>query len=148
LRRVVVTGIGIVSSLGNNANEVEASLKSSKSGIWFQPEYEEHGLRSQIAGSINISVEELIEADLLIKNKNDNFFGRFRDRITFPIFNHQDKIVGFGGRTINNSKIKYINSQESEIFKKSEILFGLKQNINQIRESKEIILKPYRHTYK
>ena len=66
----------------------------------------------------NISDEELIKADLLIKNKNDNFFGRFRDRITFPIFNHQDKIVGFGGRTINNSKIKYINSQESEIFKK------------------------------
>jgi len=65
LRRVVVTGIGIVSSLGNNANEVEASLKSSKSGISFQPEYEEHGLRSQIAGSINISVEELIDRKLL-----------------------------------------------------------------------------------
>ena len=65
MRRVVVTGIGIVSSLGNNANEVEASLKSSKSGISFQPEYEEHGLRSQIAGSINISVEELIDRKLL-----------------------------------------------------------------------------------
>lgn len=65
MRRVVVTGIGIVSSLGNNANEVEASLKSSKSGISFQPEYEEHGLRSQIAGSINISVDELIDRKLL-----------------------------------------------------------------------------------
>ena len=65
MRRVVVTGIGIVSSLGNNANEVEASLKLSKSGISFQPEYEEHGLRSQIAGSINISVEELIDRKLL-----------------------------------------------------------------------------------
>ena len=65
MRRVVVTGIGIVSSLGNNANEVEASLKSSKSGISFQPEYEEHGLRSQIAGSINIYVEELIDRKLL-----------------------------------------------------------------------------------
>ena len=76
----------------------------------------------------------------MIKNKNDNFFGRFRDRITFPIFNYQNKISGFGGRTINNSKIKYINSQESEIFKKSEILFGLTQNLDQIRENKEIIL--------
>ena len=65
MRRVVVTGIGIVSSLGNNANEVEASLKLSKSGISFQPEYEEHGLRSQIAGSINISVDELIDRKLL-----------------------------------------------------------------------------------
>ena len=65
MRRVVVTGIGIVSSLGNNANEVEASLKLSKSGISFQPEYEEHGLRSQIAGSINMSIEELIDRKLL-----------------------------------------------------------------------------------
>lgn len=65
MRRVVVTGIGIVSSLGNNAKEVEKSLKLSKSGISFQPEYEEHGLRSQIAGSINISVEELIDRKLL-----------------------------------------------------------------------------------
>ena len=65
MRRVVVTGIGIVSSLGNNAYEVEASLKSSKSGISFKPEYEEHGLRSQIAGSINIYVEELIDRKLL-----------------------------------------------------------------------------------
>ena len=68
------------------------------------------------------------------------FFGRFRDRITFPIFNFKDKIVGFGGRTIYNSKIKYINSQESEIFKKSEILYGLTQNFNEIRQSKQIII--------
>ena len=65
MRRVVVTGIGIVSSLGNNVNEVETSLKFSKSGISFQPEYEKHGLRSQIAGSINISVDELIDRKLL-----------------------------------------------------------------------------------
>ena len=65
MRRVVVTGIGIVSSLGNNVKEVETSLKLSKSGISFQPEYEEHGLRSQIAGSIDISVEELIDRKLL-----------------------------------------------------------------------------------
>ena len=51
-----------------------------------------------------------------------------------------NKIVGFGGRTINESKIKYINSQESDIFKKGDILFGLKQNFDHIRKFKEIIL--------
>ena len=87
-----------------------------------------------------ITKNDLFESDLLIKNKQNQFFGRFRNRITFPIFNFGNKIVGFGGRTINESKIKYINSQESDIFKKGDILFGLKQNFDHIRKFKEIIL--------
>lgn len=66
MRRVVVTGFGIVSSLGNNKAEVLASLKAGKSGITFQPEYAEKGLRSQVAGSIkNLNVEELIDRKML-----------------------------------------------------------------------------------
>ena len=64
LKRVVVTGLGIVSSLGNNVQEVTESLKEAKSGITFQPEYAEHGLRSQVAGSINIDISELIDRKL------------------------------------------------------------------------------------
>ena len=65
MKRVVITGMGIVSSLGNNVSEVEKSLQDAKSGVTFQPEYESHGLRSQVAGSININVEELIDRKLL-----------------------------------------------------------------------------------
>lgn len=65
MRRVVVTGLGIVSSLGNNTHEVETSLKDARSGISFQQEYADHGLRSQVAGSININFEELIDRKLL-----------------------------------------------------------------------------------
>lgn len=65
MRRVVITGMGIVSSLGNNVSEVEESLQNAKSGITFQPEYAVHGLRSQVAGSININIEELIDRKLL-----------------------------------------------------------------------------------
>lgn len=65
MKRVVVTGLGIVSSLGNNAKEVATSLRETKSGITFQPEYQEHGLRCQVAGSVNINVEELIDRKLL-----------------------------------------------------------------------------------
>jgi len=61
MRRVVVTGIGIVSSLGNNASEVEDSLRNGKSGIKFQEEYKERGLRSHIAGSIDIDFKEHID---------------------------------------------------------------------------------------
>jgi 3-oxoacyl-[acyl-carrier-protein] synthase-1 len=66
MRRVVITGFGIVSSLGNNKAEVLASLKEGKSGITYQPEYAEMGLRSHVAGSIkNLNVEELIDRKLM-----------------------------------------------------------------------------------
>ena len=85
-----------------------------------------------------LSIEEIQETDLLIKNRKNQFFGRFKDRLIFPIFNFSNKVVGFGGREINeNSRIKYINSQESEIFKKSELLFGFKQNSEVIRKEKK-----------
>lgn len=65
MRRVVITGLGIVSSLGNNQSEVKDSLYHGKSGITFQPEYAERGLRSQVAGSVSINYEELIDRKLL-----------------------------------------------------------------------------------
>ena len=65
MRRVVITGLGIVSSLGNNKAEVKKSLFEGKSGITFQPEYAERGLRSQVAGSIkNLDIEALIDRKL------------------------------------------------------------------------------------
>jgi len=66
MRRVVVTGLGIVSSLGNNQSEVLQSLREGRSGITYQPEYAERGLRSQVAGSIrNLDIEALIDRKLL-----------------------------------------------------------------------------------
>ncbi|MFQ6333323.1 beta-ketoacyl-ACP synthase I [Methylophilus sp. 3sh_L] len=66
MRRVVITGFGIVSSLGNNKHEVLESLKTGRSGISFQPEYAERGLRSHVAGSIkNLEIEALIDRKLL-----------------------------------------------------------------------------------
>lgn len=66
MRRVVVTGMGIVSSLGNNKAEVLDSLKQGRSGITFQQEYADHGLRSHVAGSVKkLNVQELIDRKLL-----------------------------------------------------------------------------------
>ncbi|MEL7416925.1 MAG: beta-ketoacyl synthase N-terminal-like domain-containing protein, partial [Pseudomonadota bacterium] len=48
MRRVVITGLGIVSSIGNSAAEVTASLREGKSGITFSESYAEHGFRSQV----------------------------------------------------------------------------------------------------
>ncbi len=61
MRRVVVTGLGVVSSIGNNAQEVLASLKAGKSGIEANEQMVEHGFRSQIAGSLKIDVTEHVD---------------------------------------------------------------------------------------
>jgi 3-oxoacyl-[acyl-carrier-protein] synthase-1 len=64
MRRVVITGLGIVSSIGNNQQEVADSLRTGRSGIEFIKEYEELGFRSQVAGTIDINVDELIDRKL------------------------------------------------------------------------------------
>lgn len=65
LRRVVITGLGIVSCIGNNKAEVLESLKNGKSGITAAPEYAEHGFRSQVHGKPEINVEDHIDRKLI-----------------------------------------------------------------------------------
>ncbi|MDX1352435.1 MAG: beta-ketoacyl-ACP synthase I [Thiomicrorhabdus sp.] len=62
MKRVVITGLGIVSSLGNNAEEVSESLYEGKSGIVFAPEYAENGMRSQVHGAVkNLDFKDHID---------------------------------------------------------------------------------------
>ncbi len=61
MRRVVVTGIGIISPIGNSAAEVEASLRAGRSGIVAAPDYAEHGFRSQVKGQPQIVLEDHID---------------------------------------------------------------------------------------
>jgi 3-oxoacyl-[acyl-carrier-protein] synthase-1 len=61
MRRVVVTGLGIVSPIGNNAAEVEASLRAGRSGIVFAEDYAEHGFRSQVKGQPQIVLADHID---------------------------------------------------------------------------------------
>ncbi|MDP2091710.1 MAG: beta-ketoacyl synthase N-terminal-like domain-containing protein, partial [Pseudohongiella sp.] len=61
MRRVVVTGIGIVSCIGNDVPTVLESLKEGRSGISYNPVYEEMGLRAHISGRVNISFEDHID---------------------------------------------------------------------------------------
>ncbi|NTJ66433.1 beta-ketoacyl-ACP synthase I [Agrobacterium rhizogenes] len=61
MRRVVVTGLGIVSSIGNNAQEVTASLRDAKSGISFSPDFAEHGFKCQVWGAPKIDTTDLVD---------------------------------------------------------------------------------------
>ncbi|WP_301098619.1 beta-ketoacyl-ACP synthase I [Otariodibacter sp.] len=61
MKRVVITGLGVISSIGNNKEEVLDSLRNGKSGIEFVPSFQEIGMRSQIAGTIKLNPADLIE---------------------------------------------------------------------------------------
>ena len=61
MRRVVVTGLGIVSSIGNNQEEVTAALRAGRSGIVFAPEYKEMGFRSHVHGALKIDLEAKVD---------------------------------------------------------------------------------------
>ena len=76
--------------------------------------------------------KELLESNVVKLDKNNKIRDFFYNRLMFPITNEYGKIVGFGGRVLDNSNPKYINSPESDFFKKRNILYNLfnaKQNI-------------------
>ena len=68
--------------------------------------------------------QELRDADL-VGEKNGRVYDRFRNRLMFPIFDVRGNVIGFGGRVLDDSKPKYLNSNETLIFNKRKNLFGL-----------------------
>lgn len=87
------------------------------------------------------SLQLLEEAGLVI-NKGDRYYDRFRGRLMFPLKNHRGQVVGFSGRTLvpGEKDAKYINSPETALYHKSEMLFGFSELYQEIRKKKEIIV--------
>ncbi|AYL98743.1 DNA primase [Mucilaginibacter celer] len=78
----------------------------------------------------------LVESGLSVKRDNGSLFDRYRGRVMFPIHSFTGRVIGFGGRTLKKDKnvAKYVNSPESEIYHKSNILYGLYFAKKAIRE--------------
>ncbi len=97
MRRVVVTGMGIVSCLGNDQTAVLDALRAGRSGIKFQEAYKEMGFRSHVAGSIDINLAELIDRKIL------RFMG---DAAAFSYISMQQAIVdaGLGEDLVSNER--------------------------------------------
>jgi 3-oxoacyl-[acyl-carrier-protein] synthase-1 len=87
MKRVVITGYGIVSCLGNNRNEVLQSLQQGRSGIRFQQAYKDIGMRSQVAGSVEINLDDFID------RKDKRFMG---DAAAFAYISLQQAIEHAG----------------------------------------------------
>lgn len=83
--------------------------------------------------------QELVAGGLLVESSDHpgRFYDRFRNRLMFPIWNEQGRVVGFSARTVEAESFggKYVNSPETPIFKKSRILYGLHFARNQIGKS-------------
>jgi len=84
--------------------------------------------------------ENYNKSGLMIKNEKDHYYDRFRNRIMFPIKNISGKIIGFGGRIISNEQPKYLNSPETNIFKKANELYGLYEAKNKKGNIDKIIV--------
>ena len=89
-----------------------------------------------------LNIEDAVSVGLVKKsNKNENeFYDFFRNRFMFPIKDYRSNIIAFGGRALDNSNIKYINSSDSPIFKKSLQLFNLDLAIEENRKIKDLII--------
>ncbi len=88
-----------------------------------------------------ISGSFLEKAGLVIpRQKKEGHYDRFRGRIIFPIFTPTGKVVAFGGRTVINAEPKYLNSPDTPVYTKGDLLYGLNFSKDSIRKKGEVIL--------
>ncbi len=87
-------------------------------------------------------VRDVIAAGLAIQGKNNRPYDRFRNRLMFPLANHRGQIVGFSGRLLDNQakEAKYINTPETLLYHKSQMLFGLSELYQPIRQKREVVV--------
>ncbi len=89
----------------------------------------------------NISHELVEKSGLIIKRKSKNgYYDRFRNRIIFPIFDVSKQVLGFGGRVMDDSLPKYLNSPETSVYNKSRSLYGLHIAKGQCRASETVYI--------
>ena len=88
----------------------------------------------------NFKDKEILESNVVKLDKNNKIRDFFYNRLMFPISNEFGKIVGFGGRVLDNSNPKYINSPESDFFKKRNILYNLYNVKQNIRSKKNMLI--------
>ena len=82
--------------------------------------------------------EEILESGLVNKNENGKYIDRYRNRLVIPIFDERNRVIAFGGRVLDDSKPKYINSPENIVYSKGRHLFGL--NVAKKGETKRLLI--------
>jgi len=135
-------------------------LTESKTGAKARAYLENRGIKAQAIKSYNLGYAQpgwdsflkyagkkgykpgiLLEAGLILeRSKSDGYYDRFRDRLIIPVCDSRGRIIAFGARVFDDSKPKYVNSPDTPLFRKGNVLFGIHQAREAIRECGEVIL--------
>lgn len=107
-------------------------------GLGYAPDSWDFTL--QQLGKTAEQIQGLMKAGLLIEKSSDRHYDRFRDRIMFPIRDRRGRVIGFGGRIIDQGEPKYLNSPETPVFHKGQELYGLYEARQAVRELTRIII--------
>ncbi|HEY8519390.1 MAG TPA: DNA primase [Gammaproteobacteria bacterium] len=94
-------------------------------------------------GGTEARMKLLLQAGLLTENEQGRRYDRFRNRIMFPIRDNRGRVIGFGGRVLDASEPKYLNSPETPIFHKREALYGLYEARRQARPKEIYVVEGY-----
>lgn len=114
-----------------------------KFGLGFAPDDWE-GLYRYLL-SKNFSLDDIADSGLVLpkRNEKNRYYDRFRNRLIFPVFNLTNKVVAFGGRVLDETLPKYLNSPETQIFTKGRHLYGLQNAKNNIVDGQIIMVEGY-----
>jgi len=131
------------SKSGAKAREYIEKRKLSPAGVkGFRLGYAEDNFNSLTKHLLSRGAkpEDLEAAGLALPGKESGHYDRFRNRLMFPIFDTRGHILGFSGRSLNEEQPKYLNSPDSIVFNKGEVLFGLNLAADAVKKSKFAIL--------
>ena len=99
-----------------------------------------HGLQNYLAGK-NFTLDEMVEAGLIVRRDDGNIFDRFRDRLMIPIHDWKGRPIGFGARALKDGdEPKYLNSPQTDLFDKSKTLYGLHFAKSAIRDAGQAVI--------
>ena len=105
-------------------NERKLSKQTiTRFGLGFAPDGWDHLLHHLTA--MGYSKQELVEAGLAVSGQKGRIYDRFRGRVMFPIIDVRGNVIGFGGRVLDQTEPKYLNSPDTPVFNKSQNLFAL-----------------------
>ena len=119
-----------------NRSLSDSTIKNFKIGYSYNPESSLY----KFLKDRNFKDEDILKANVVKKDSNNKIRDFFYKRLIFPISNEQNKVVGFGGRVLDNSNPKYINSPDSFFFKKRSILYNLGNAKKNIRSKNNILI--------
>jgi DNA primase len=108
-------------------------------GLGFAPDSWD-SLRNHLLRRGDVDDSLLLEAGLLTRNESGRTYDRFRNRLMFPIRNRSGRTIGFGARALGDEMPKYLNSPQTPIFNKSELLYALDRAHESIRRERSLIV--------